>query len=227
MKMNLRRALFPAALTAALLVGSVSAFAQETQDVTMAFCTWTGYAPMFIAQEMGYFEEAGINMNIEIIEDESTYAALLVQGSVQFLATAQDPNIKMYANGAPSRFVLTMDASCGADGLVTTADVKTLDDLAGKTLALDTAASSYYFFLTALENGSSLTEADITLAEMSDTTEAGLAFELRLHYRFWRRHILRSRTAVSDMGGLDRSAPDYDNNAILFERAARRGSTQP
>ena len=176
MKMNLRRALFSAALTAALLAGSVSAFAQETQDVTMAFCTWTGYAPMFIAQEMGYFEEAGINMNIEIIEDESTYAALLVQGSVQFLATAQDPNIKMYANGAPSRFVLTMDASCGADGLVTTADVKTLDDLAGKTLALDTAASSYYFFLTALENGSSLTEADITLAEMSDTTEAGLAF---------------------------------------------------
>ena len=144
--------------------------------VTMAFCTWTGYAPMFIAKEMGYFEDAGINMNIEIVEDESTYAALLVQGSVQFLATAQDPNIKMFANGAPSRYVLAMDASCGADGLVTTADIQSLDDLAGKTLALDTAASSYYFFLTALEDGSSLSEEDINLAEMSDTTEAGLAF---------------------------------------------------
>ena len=115
-------------------------------------------------------------MNIEIVEDESTYAALLVQGSVQFLATAQDPNIKMFANGAPSRYVLAMDASCGADGLVTTADIQSLDDLAGKTLALDTAASSYYFFLTALEDGSSLSEEDINLAEMSDTTEAGLAF---------------------------------------------------
>ena len=62
---------------------------------------------------------------------------------------------------------------------------------------------------------------------LSGRTEAGLAFELRLHHRFWRRHILRSRTAVSDMGGLTRTAPDYDNNAILFERAARRGSTQP
>ncbi len=174
--MNLKKTVIPAAVLTALLAGTISAPAAAAEDVTMAFCTWTGYAPMFIAKELGYFEDAGINMNIEIIEDESTYAALLVQGSVQFLATAQDPNIKMFANGAPSRYVLAMDASCGADGLVTTADIQSLDDLKGKTLALDTAASSYYFFLTALEDASSLKEEDITLAQMSDTTEAGLAF---------------------------------------------------
>lgn len=131
---------------------------------------------MFIAQEQGYFEEAGINMDIQVIEDESTYAALITTGNVQFLATAQDPNIKMYANGADSRFLLTMDASNGADGLVATADIETLDDLAGKKLALDKSASSYYFFLTALEQGSSLTEDDIDVVDMGDTTEAGLAF---------------------------------------------------
>ncbi len=49
-------------------------------------------------------------MDIQVIEDESTYAALITKGSIQFLATAQDPNIKMYANGATSRFVPTMDA---------------------------------------------------------------------------------------------------------------------
>lgn len=163
-------------LPAALLSTSLAAFAGETKDVTMAFCTWTGYSPMFIAKEQGYFEEAGLNMDIQVIEDESTYAALITQGSIQFLATAQDPNIKMYANGANSRFVLTMDASVGADGLVTTGEIATLDDLAGKTLALDKSASSYYFFLTALENGSSLTEDDIQVIDMGDTTEAGLAF---------------------------------------------------
>lgn len=163
-------------LPALLLCTSLPAFAEETKDVTMAFCTWTGYSPMFIAQEQGYFEDAGLNMDIQVIEDESTYAALITQGSVQFLATAQDPNIKMFANGASSRYVLTMDASVGADGLVATEDIATLDDLAGRTLALDKSASSYYFFLTALENGSSLTEDDIQIIEMGDTTEAGLAF---------------------------------------------------
>ncbi|MCD7954147.1 MAG: ABC transporter substrate-binding protein [Lachnospiraceae bacterium] len=161
---------------AALLYGALTVSAAETTDITMAFCTWTGYSPMFIAQENGYFEEAGLNVDIQIIEDESTYAALITQGSIQFLATAQDPNIKMYANGATSRFVLTMDASVGADGLVATEDIETLDDLAGKTLALDKSASSYYFFLTALEDASSLTEDDINVIDMGDTTEAGLAF---------------------------------------------------
>lgn len=68
-------------------------------------------------------------MDIQVIEDESTYAALIAKGSVQFLATAQDPNIKMYANGASSDFVLAMDASEGADGLVATGDIKSPDDL--------------------------------------------------------------------------------------------------
>ncbi|MCR4841788.1 MAG: ABC transporter substrate-binding protein [Eubacterium sp.] len=148
----------------------------ELTDVTMAFCTWTGYAPMFIALEQGYFEEAGINMDIQVIEDESTYASLITNGQIQFLATAQDPNIKMYTNGATSRYVLTMDKSNGADGLVATADIETLDDLKGKTVALDKSASSYYFFLKALEGGSSITEDDIDVQDMGDTTEAGVAF---------------------------------------------------
>ena len=164
-----------ALVLAALMLATVASAAELT-DVNMAFCTWTGYAPMFIAQQNGYFEEAGLNMDIQVIEDESTYAALITTGKINFLATAQDPNIKMFANGAQSRYVLAMDASCGADGLVTGADITTLDDLAGKTLALDKSASSYYFFLTALENGSSLSEADINVADMGDTTEAGLAF---------------------------------------------------
>ena len=158
------------------LLLATGACAEGLTDVNMAFCTWTGYAPMFIAQQNGYFEEAGLNMDIQVIEDESTYAALITTGKINFLATAQDPNIKMFANGATSRYVLAMDASCGADGLVAKADIATLDDLAGRTLALDKSASSYYFFLTALENGSSLSEGDIQVADMSDTTEAGLAF---------------------------------------------------
>lgn len=173
-----------ALLLAALLVsgtvftgcGSKKADADGLTEVTMAFCTFTGYAPMFIAQEQGYFEDAGIKMNIQVIEDESTYASLIIKGDVQFLATAQDPNIKMFANGATSKYVLTMDQSFGADGLVATEDIKTLDDLKGKTVALDKSASSYYFFLKALEGGSSLTEDDINVQDMGDTTEAGVAF---------------------------------------------------
>ena len=164
-----------AAMAVSMLTGCGSK-KNATNEVSMAFCTWTGYAPMFIAQEKGYFDEAGIKMNIQVIEDESTYTSLITQGSVQFIATAQDPNIKMFANGADSRYLFTMDTSNGADALVCTSDINSLDDLKGKTLALDKSASSYYFFLTALEKDSTLTEDDIDVLDMGDTTEAGLAF---------------------------------------------------
>ena len=154
-----------AMLLAAMLL-TTAASAEGLTKVTMAFCTWTGYAPMFIAQANGYFEEAGLDMDIQVIEDESTYAALITTGNIDFLATAQDPNIKMYANGATSRYVLAMDASRGADGLVATADIATLDDLKGRTLALDKSASSYYFFLTALENGRQVWDAHGTYTQI-------------------------------------------------------------
>ena len=143
--------------------------------VSVAFCTFTGYAPMFIAKENGYFEDKGIDIDIMVIEDESTYASLITKGDIQFLATAQDPNVRMYGNGATMKYVLTMDKSVGADGLVATADIQSLDDLKGKTVALDKSASSYYFFLKALED-SSITEDDINVLDMGDTTEAGVSF---------------------------------------------------
>ena len=177
MKKKLISLLTIAAMSLAMFTGCGSKDESgDLEKVSMAFCTWTGYSPMFIALEKGYFEEAGIDMDIQVIEDESTYTSLITKGAVQFLATAVDPNIKMYANGADSRYVLTMDNSCGADGLVATADITSLDDLKGKTVALDKSASSYYFFLKALEQDSSLTEADVEVLDMGDTTEAGLAF---------------------------------------------------
>lgn len=173
MKKKLMCAILAVAMVATMLTGCGKA---KKETVSMAFCTWTGYAPMFIAKEKGYFDEAGIDMNIQVIEDESTYTSIITNGSVQFLATAQDPNIKMFANGADDRYVLTMDMSNGADALIASGDIATMDDLAGKTVALDKSASSYYFFLTALENAASIKEDDINVLDMGDTTEAGLAF---------------------------------------------------
>ena len=60
-------------LAALLVVGAVftgcgskkeEAGADGLTEVTMAFCTFTGYSPMFIAQEQGYFEDAGIQMEL-------------------------------------------------------------------------------------------------------------------------------------------------------------------
>lgn len=140
----------------------------------IAFCTWAGYAPIYIAIKNGYFEEYGYQAEAVIMEDESTYGAALVSNSIQALGQVLDRDIIQYDAGAPETYVCTMDASTGGDGLIATAEIKTLDDLAGKTVALDKSATSYFFFLQALAD-SSITEDQINIVEMGND-EAGQAF---------------------------------------------------
>ena len=119
----------------------------------IAFCTWAGYAPVFIAIEKGYFEEAGYDAEVVIMEDESTYGAAFVSNSIQALGQVMDRDIIQFDAGAPEQYVCTMDCSTGGDGLVATGDIKTMDDLAGKTVALDKSATSYFFFLCRAQGG--------------------------------------------------------------------------
>ena len=140
----------------------------------IAFCTWAGYAPVFIAIEKGYFEEAGYDAEVVIMEDESTYGAAFVSNSIQALGQVMDRDIIQFDAGAPEQNVCTMDCSTGGDGLVATGDIKTMDDLAGKTVALDKSATSYFFFLQALAD-SNITEDQIHIVEMGNDA-AGEAF---------------------------------------------------
>ncbi len=148
--------------------------AEGKVHMKIAFCTWAGYAPLFIAKEKGYFDEAGLDVELVIMEDESAYGAAFVSNSIQALGQVLDRDIIQYNAGAPEQYVCTMDASTGGDGLVATADIKTMDDLAGKKVALDKSATSYFFFLQALQD-SNITEDDITIVEMGND-EAGEAF---------------------------------------------------
>lgn len=168
-------------LTVAMMVGALAGCgakeAAKSKDLIpfkAAFCTWAGYAPMFIAQEKGFFAEHGYDCEIVIMEDESTYGAAFVSGSIQALGQVLDRDIIQYAAGAPEQYVCTMDCSTGGDGLVATAEIQSVDDLAGKTVALDKAATSYFFFLQVLAD-SNITEDQINIVEMGND-EAGQAF---------------------------------------------------
>lgn len=146
----------------------------ELIPVKIAFCTWAGYAPVFIGIEKGYFEELGYDVEVVIMEDESTYGAAFVSGSIQALGQVLDRDIIQYDAGAPEQYVCTMDASTGGDGLVATAEIQSVDDLAGKTVALDKSATSYFFFLQVLAD-SNITEDQINIVEMGNDA-AGEAF---------------------------------------------------
>ncbi len=56
---------------------------------------------------------------------------------------------------------------------------------------------------------------------LSDRTEKGLAFELRVHNRAYRLGVHRSHSVTAEMGAAAPAAPDYDPNAVWFEHPLR------
>ncbi|QJT07576.1 aliphatic sulfonate ABC transporter substrate-binding protein [Oceanidesulfovibrio marinus] len=156
---------------------AVSAFAATAKAETsmkIAHATWVGYGPLYIASENGYFEKLGLDVELIIIEDESQYAAALASGNIDGLGNVLDREIIHYAKGTPETVILGMDESAGGDGIVASAEIKSLADLEGKTVALDKSSTSYFFFLTAIESAG-LDEKNINITEMG-ASDAGAAF---------------------------------------------------
>ena len=156
--------------------GDGSGNAGDTAPVkfTVAFCTWIGYAPLFIAQDQGYFAANGVAPELKIIEDESQYAAALFSNSIQALGNVLDREVIHYASGTPETVIFAMDESSGGDGVIATGDIKTVADLKGKTVGLDKSSTSYFFFLSILDE-SGLSEAELTIQDMG-ADDAGTAF---------------------------------------------------
>lgn len=165
-------------LTVTLLTGCGQKDQPAAKDEAVKFkighCTWVGYAPLYIAQEKGFFKSHNIEPEMVIIEDESQYAAAITANQIQALGNVVDREIIHYANGAPIKFVLGMDQSYGGDGIIASADIKTPKDLEGKTIGLDKASTSYFFFLAVLDKYG-VDESKITIQEMT-AGDAGAAF---------------------------------------------------
>ena len=146
----------------------------EDGEFTIAFCTWIGYAPLYIAREKGIFTQYGINPTLTINEDESTYAAAMFSDSIQGLGQVLDREIISFSSGTPETVLLAMDESSGGDGVIASAEIASVSDLAGKSVGLDTSSTAYFFFLTVLDKAG-MTKDDVTIVDM-DSDSTGPAF---------------------------------------------------
>ncbi|MFN8233771.1 MAG: ABC transporter substrate-binding protein [Actinomycetota bacterium] len=136
--------------------------------------TWTGYGLFHLAEDQGFFDDHGVDMTISVVEDESTNPAALESNQFQGDITTVDTNVRTIAAGADLVQVMAIDDSNGADGIVGTADIQTVNDLAGKTVGVKVGATSYVFLLSVLKDAG-MTIDDIDVVDMNPG-EAGTAF---------------------------------------------------
>jgi NitT/TauT family transport system substrate-binding protein len=148
--------------------------AAHAEVLRVGHSTWVGYGPFYIAQEMGYFEEEGVEVELTVVEDTSMRMAAMNSGQLDALATTIDTMQLYLTDTIRMQYVFVIDDSTGGDGIVANTDIETIEDLRGKQVAFSSGSVSE-FYLTYLLRQAGMSVADIEHVNM-DQADAGAAF---------------------------------------------------
>lgn len=142
--------------------------------VKIAISSWTGFAPLYVAKEKGYFKKNGVNVELDAIQSASDRRSALASDRIQAFASTVDTHIITEASNIKIAQVLALDTSYGGDGVLVKNDIKNFNDLKGKTVALDTnGVSSFWFQYLLKKHGMKIDDVKVT--NMSSDS-AGAAF---------------------------------------------------
>jgi NitT/TauT family transport system substrate-binding protein len=147
---------------------------KSSEPLKVTLPTWTGYGPLFLAKEKGFFEKNGVDVELSIVEGLGERKAALAGGKIDGMATALDVQVTLAGADIPVQVVWLLDDSYGGDGILVKNEINDIKDLKGKQIAFEVGSTSQMLALTALEQGG-LTEDDVTVVQMS-AGDAGAAF---------------------------------------------------
>ena len=157
------------AATAVLLM-SAPAVAQDVK-VAIGISGWTGFAPLTLANQAGIFKKNGLDVTIKKIPQKDRHLAV-ASGDIQCAATTVETWISWNANGVATKQIFQLDKSYGADGMATRADVASIKDLKGKTVAASAPGTAPYFTLAWMLKKNGLSVKDVTVVNLEPAAAA-------------------------------------------------------
>jgi ABC-type nitrate/sulfonate/bicarbonate transport system substrate-binding protein len=136
-----------------VLAASNVTHAQNLARVSVIAFPGVGSWPIRVAQEKGYFAQTGIEVTLTPTPNSVFQMTNLIEGKFDIAMTACD-NMIAYMEGQgevpvstrPDLFIF-MGGSPTVLSLVSSPDIKSYDDLRGKTVAVDAVTTGYAFVL--------------------------------------------------------------------------------
>ena len=135
---------------------------------------WIGFGPLYLAKEKGFFDAAGVNVDLTVLTGVTERNSALKAGRIDGLAAPVDYFVLSAGNGLPNKIVMAMDESAGGDGIVAKPSIQRFEDLRGKKVAYQRGLPSE-FFLRALLQKSNVKFDELQTVDM-ETAAAGGAF---------------------------------------------------
>ncbi|MFY0564578.1 ABC transporter substrate-binding protein [Archangium lansingense] len=132
-----------------LLFLVVSACTREDElPLRVGTFLWPGSEPLFLARDLGYLDDGSIRL-----VEYSSLSELnrdFRNGRIDAVVVTLDMAILFQEQGLEPHVVLVMDYSHGADALLARPEVRRLEDLRGKRVAVEAMSTSNYLLSRAL-----------------------------------------------------------------------------
>jgi NitT/TauT family transport system substrate-binding protein len=114
----------------------------KAEDTIRILCpTWSGYAPLFVANELGYYKKLGLHVTVKFDDEKADVMAAMARKDIEMeLRTVDDYVSRPRTASTPGIIIGTIDESRGGDAVVAGGGVTDVAQLKGKAVAADTSA---------------------------------------------------------------------------------------
>jgi len=171
-----RRFLIVAVLLVSMMFGFASSCGPTPNNKTfrIGLGPWIGFGPLYLAQEKGFFRDAGVEVELTVLTGIADRNSALKSGKIDGLAAAVDYVVLSAGNHLETTIVMSIDESSGGDGIVSNSSIKRFEDLRGKRVAFQRGLPAE-FFLRALLQQHGIRLDELNTVDM-ETAQAGAAF---------------------------------------------------
>lgn len=157
-----------AAMLAFALVAASQAAHAEDKTIRVICNNWSGFAPVFVANDLGYFKKLGLNVSVKFDDEQADALAGIAHGDIEVdMRTVDDYQRRPRSPSTPGVMIGTIDESNGGDGVVADGSIQKVSDLKGKVVAMETDIPAY--LLLQLE----LSKAGLSYKDMTVKQTAG------------------------------------------------------
>lgn len=127
---------------------------------------WLGYGQWYVAEDQGFFEDRGVDVQLSSFNADSDVNAALAADRLDMANVGAQAALQFIEEGVDVSIVLMLDSATEADAILSTSGIDDVAGLKGKTVAFEKGATSEILIAEALEEAG-LDFDDIEVVESS------------------------------------------------------------
>ncbi|CUH96806.1 hypothetical protein P22_2917 [Propionispora sp. 2/2-37] len=151
-----------------------AAGSKELMKLSLGFTSWPTNMLAYVAQEKGIFQKNGLEVSLKEFPSTTESSNAFLAGNLDMCTYPAPDTIPPASEGAHFKVIMMTDKSLGSDGLVSRPEIKSIQDLKGKTVATQLYSVDHMYLLTLLDNAG-MSAQDIKIVDMN-MADAGSAF---------------------------------------------------